>query len=116
MFNGQPPGHRLVPTDYAPAMRALYGKGAVPPPRPSAAFLASRATAVPPLAAPDLLPPKADCPGPTPRPPATQGLVPGLLPAGAPQPRRPRWQLMARPAARATAADLTALDRAGALY
>jgi len=30
MFNGQPPGHRLVPTDYAPAMRALYGKGAVP--------------------------------------------------------------------------------------
>eukprot|EP00964_Phaeocystis_antarctica_P024401 scaffold13668_cov72-Phaeocystis_antarctica.AAC.3 len=30
MFDGQPPGHRLVPTDYAPAMRALYGKGAVP--------------------------------------------------------------------------------------
>eukprot|EP00908_Phaeocystis_cordata_P002738 Transcript_12981.p1 GENE.Transcript_12981~~Transcript_12981.p1 ORF type:complete len:545 (+),score=135.74 Transcript_12981:94-1728(+) len=30
MFHGQPPGHRLVPSEYAPAMRALYGKGAVP--------------------------------------------------------------------------------------
>ena len=67
MFNGQPPGHRLVPTDYAPAMRALYGKGAVPPPAPSAAFLAARASAVPRLAAPDLPPgrvrPKAWCLG-----------------------------------------------------
>ena len=104
MFNGQPPGYRLVPTDYAPAMRALYGKGAVPPPRPSAALLR-----VPQLC-------QAGCPGLTP---------PGRLrpkawclgcSAQAPQPRRPRWQLMARSAARATAADLTALERAGALY
>ena len=30
MFGGQPPGFRRVPTDYATAMRTLYGKGAVP--------------------------------------------------------------------------------------
>tara|TARA_B110001452_G_scaffold78343_2_gene63880 strand:+ start:308 stop:1945 length:1638 start_codon:yes stop_codon:yes gene_type:complete len=30
MFAGQPPGYRRVPTDYAGAMRTLYGKGAVP--------------------------------------------------------------------------------------
>ena len=28
MFGGQPPGFRRVPTDYAAAMRTLYGKGA----------------------------------------------------------------------------------------
>ena len=30
MFGGQPPGYRRVPTEYASAMRSLYGKGAVP--------------------------------------------------------------------------------------
>ena len=30
MFAGQPPGYRRVPTDFAGAMRTLYGKGAVP--------------------------------------------------------------------------------------
>lgn len=28
MFNGHPPGFRTVPSDYATAMRTLYGKGA----------------------------------------------------------------------------------------
>ena len=101
MFKGQPPGHRLVPTDYAPAMRALYGKGAVPAACSHCRLVVPRLTTYPHHGRL--------------RPSCRAWAVPCILQARLSRSDSVAAQGAAIPA-RAKVADFTAFDHAGALY